>query len=473
MVKNRISIESMFLILSIFIGIILVFIVPPFQSPDEDSHFLKAYLISNRDFFPEQHGKDIGYDIPINLDTYIQDKKNFMSDYEKKYTYNDQYYEQLLSFSYDVKKFRDISTSQSSIVAHIIPAIGVKIASLIGSFNDNGPVGPAVLLQFARIACLLVYSIIGYFAIRITPKFKKSFFTILMLPSSLFLRSMVTYDSLILVITALSLAKMLQIYCAKNYEFKKKDMFLFIICGYILLNIKTVYSFVFLLMFAIPNQKYGGMKNKIKYYSIMIASVLLLTLILKIPYLRLDIPTNSLITKQVEFVIHNPFKYLKIVFSNIIGQAKIQSYWMVGTYGLLDTYVPVLLIYMIYINLIFILLYDILSEKLKLSIWIGVTYFILTIISIIAVYTSMYTGWTPIVTNEVGGNAITGVQGRYFLPYLLIIPFIFSNKLIVSLSNRLKKVLKKCDNYFNNFYYLESVLNIVIMIFMLIARYWI
>lgn len=472
--KNKnLSVEKLFLILSIVFGIMLIFIVPPFQSPDEDSHFLKSYLISNGDVYPKQEKKQIGFDIPEELDSYIREKQQFMGDLNKKYTYNDLYYEQLLSFSYNDTHFRDISTSPTTPIAHTVPAIGVKVASFSEAFNDAKDVGPAVLLQYARFMSLIVYSIIGFFAIKITPKFKKTFFTILMLPSSLFLRSMVTYDSLILVIVALSLAKMLQIYYDKKYEFKKKDMLLFIICGYILLNVKTVYSIIFLLMFIIPNKQFGGLKNKIKYYSIMVGAVLLLTVLFKIPYLQLDVPANDLISDQIKFVLNNPWEYIKIVFSNIAGQFRIQSYWMVGTYGLLDTYIPVLLLNIIYINLFAIIIYEIIAEKFELPLWINITYILLTVISIIAVYSSMYINWVPTITGKVGGSEITGVQGRYFLPYLFILPLIFSNKFVVKYTKKINDFLKKKCECINELYYLIPTLILIIVLITIFQRFWI
>lgn len=467
---NKIKIENLFLIVSILIGMLLIFIVPPFQSPDEDSHFLKSYLISEGKFYPKQYGDKIGYKISKNLNYYIMNKKEMMGDFETKYSYKELYNDQLLSFSYKEKEFKNISTDQTSIVAHIVPAIGIKIASFIGSFNDGKSVGPAVLLQFARFACLFIYSIVGFFAIKITPKFKKSFFAILMLPSSLFLRSMVTYDSLLLVVVALSLAKMLQIYCDKNYNFKKMDMVLFIICGYILLNIKTVYSFVFLLMFFIPSEKFGGKKNKVKYFLIMITVVLFITLVLKIPYLKLNVQVNSLINEQKKFVLSNILIFIKIIILNIINQFKIQSYWMVGTYGLLDTYMPVLIIYIIYFYLFLIIIYDIFSEQIKLPVACSAIYLAFVILSIITIYGSMYLEWTPVVLNKIGGNSIEGVQGRYFLPYLFIIPLIFSNKYICR--PRIENNKNSLTLNFNNFCYYGSLINIGIMVFLVIARYW-
>ena len=467
------KIENLFLLLSIFIGMLLIFIIPPFQSPDEDSHFLKSYLISKIDVYPEQRNDVVGYDIPENMDNYIQDEKNMIGDLSRKYTYEDEYFDQLLSYSYESKHFREISTQGITPVAHIVPAFGIFIGNLNKSFDQGGDVTPAVLLQFARAACVIVYSLIGFFAIKISPKFKRIMFTILMLPTSLFLRSTITYDSLLLVIIALSFGKMLQMYCEKDYKFKKKDALILIICGYILLNVKVVYSSIFLMMLIIPSNVFGKNKDKIKYYAIMIGIVLLLTLVSKIPLLQFDVPADKLAQEQMKFITNNPFKFIKIVFNNIINQRRVQSYWMVGTYGLLDTYISPLMVNIIYINLIIIMVYEILKEKLQLSGVICIVYALLMISSVFGIYAVMYSGWTPMITGDIGGNEITGVQGRYFLPCLFTVPLIFSNKITSMLSNKLKKIMNKLDVYFKDYYYLVPVFTILVMIITLFKRFWI
>lgn len=471
--KKNVKIENTFLLLSLFLGIIFVLIIPPFQSPDEDSHFLKSFLISKGDFYPDEFDDIKGYKIPSNLNNYIADKNSQSGNLDFKYDYKSEYYDQLLEFSYNDTIIRDISTSSVTPVAHVVPALGIFFAKLHRSFNSSdGSVGPIVLLQFARLSCLIIYSIICYFAIKNTPKFKISFFTILLLPSVLILRSSVTYDSLLIAITALSLSKMLQLYYDDKYNFKILDLFIFIICGYILLNVKTVYSIVFLLMFFIPGKKFGGIKKKIKYFIIMICSVIGLTLLLKIPYFFL--PSGSDLTShdQLMFIIHNPIKYTKILFNNIFNNIYIQTYWMVGTYGLLDTYIQPIMIDIIYLNLIFIMIIEAIKEKCKFPFYISLGYLILTVLSIAAIYTSLYIIWTPnVLGGLIGGSQITGVQGRYFLPLLLVIPLIISNGLVSIIPKKIQKINNKIYNYIYEYYYFIPLFTNIIAMIVIIRRF--
>ena len=145
---------------------------------------------------------------------------------------------------------------------------------------------------------------------------------------------------------------------------------------------------------------------------------------------------------------------------------------MVGTFGLLDTYIPVLLVHIIYFNLIIVFIYEILNDKLELPIWVNISYFGLIIISILSVYGSMYLNWTPQILNLIGGNEVTGVQGRYFLPYLFMIPLIFSNKINSKISNKLKNVLNKLSYTINSYYWVIPTISLVLSIFVIIERFY-
>ena len=49
---EKFSIEKKYIYISLVFGLLFVFIVPPFQSPDEDSHFKKAYQVSKGHLYP-------------------------------------------------------------------------------------------------------------------------------------------------------------------------------------------------------------------------------------------------------------------------------------------------------------------------------------------------------------------------------------------------------------------------------------
>ncbi len=471
---NNKNIAKLFLILSLFFGTILVFLVPAFNSPDEDSHFLYAYHISNGEFLPSVKNNISGFYDPVSISEDIKENKKIIDHRDMKYSYDQMYDDQLLSQNYEEKSFSDSVVKSSPKLAYLAPAIGIKIAMLLPAFSGNDQNNTEVLLQFARFFSLLIYSIIGYYAIKITPKFKKSFFVVLLMPLSLFLRSMVTYDGILLVSTALVLANIIRLIDDKDYKFTKKDLIMFVILGFILFNVKMVYSIVFLGLFAVKEEKFENKKNKIKSIILIIFFVLLLTLIKQIPYTFINASSNNeLASKQISHILAHPLGYLKTLIINIIVQVKAQNYWMIGTLGYLDTYMPVLFVFLFEIFMFTIFFIDSFYEDIKFPLWLKVGYLILIIFDIFGMYTLMYISWTPKVTNVIGGTEITGIQGRYFLPFLLLVPIIFSNKLLMkNKKSKIKQLLDKCKKFFEENFHYVTVMGLVLMILILFMRYY-
>ena len=182
----------------------------------------------------------------------------------------------------------------------------------------------------------------------------------------------------------------------------------------------------------------------------------------------LESSSSSLQSKQLEFVLNHPFSYLKILLLNIKDQFVQQLYWMVGTFGLLDTYLPPLFMFISLINLIIVFITDGISEKIKIEYRQKIVASLSFLLGIAGMYTAMYLYWTVDVLGVVGGDTITGVQGRYFIPLLIWIPFLCSNKLF----NRNKKVLAFSSNYFNKSVLITSVC-LIVSIFVCITRFWI
>ena len=469
---NKITIEHLFLLISLFFGILLAIVVPPFQSPDEDTHFLKSYMISRGQLFPSTKEGEQGYCVPVEMDAYINEKKDYIGKYDQKYSYEMMHGDQLLGSNYTDCKIRRFSTDSVSPIAHIIPALGIQITDYLHSFNDkNVGVSTAVMVQFARVASVIVYTIMCYYAIKLIPKFKRSLFVILLLPNALFLRSTISYDTLLISTCALSLAVIMKLYLDKKTKFNWKYFVFFVFAGYTLLSVKTVYSIIFLPIFMVPVDRFKNKKDMITKYISMVLIVLGLYFITKLPYRGLEDQMFSI--DQIGYIKNHIFHFITVVFHNIFDQFDTQMYWMNGTIGLLDTYMPVIHVFITNTILIVSIILDAFTEKVKVPIFIRIGYLLLLVLSVFVVYGIMYAGWTAVITGVIGGELITGVQGRYFLPYLFILPVIITNSLIDKIKN--KEIKTKIENKVNLFFtYLPIliVLQIIIMVFVILMRFY-
>lgn len=469
--KKGISIEKLFVIIGIIVGCLFIFLIPPFQSPDEDSHFKKAYSISCGHFYAKSYNKEIGLYIPDSMSDYISTKLTMMGNRDLKYTYSEFYYDQYLKGDFSNVSFQKVSTSETTPIAHLIPGIGIMVAKIFASVTLGGAPTTAYMLTFARLFSLISYLIIGYYAIKITPVFKKSMFTILLLPMSIFLASMVSYDNLLISIVLLAVALMLKLIYDKKEKFTNKSFILFAVIGYILLNVKIIYAPILGLLLFVPKDKFKNASNKEKWktYFLLGVTIIITTIILKIPNLLLESTNNSdLASKQLHFVLSHPITYIMIMLNNIKSQFVGQLYWMIGTFGLLDTYLPPLFIFISFINMIIVFITDGISEKIKIDYKQKIIALVSYALATFGMYTAMYLYWTADVLGKVGGSYITGVQGRYFIPLLICLPIIFSTKLL----NNKKNLINFSKRYFD-YSFIIIIVCLAISIFISITRFWI
>ena len=474
MKKGKVNLSRLFLIISLVFGIIFIFIVPSFQSPDESAHYTKSYMISKGDFLPDKYSKKYGYCVPDAINIYAADKDSFISDLDRKYSYSDMYFDQLLPSEYEKCTYKEVASQNMTLFAHIVPATGILATNFVEVYPAGKDESTAVKLQFARFASLIVYSLICYFAIKRTPKFKKSMFMILLLPNSLLLRTMVSYDGLVMSVVALTLALMLELIYDEKSKFNKWYFMWFIFAGYLLLNIKVIYSIIFILMFAIPSERFGGKKEKIKKYIEMIALVLLFVIVGKFIHRGTDVVNPTIVGDQLKYIKGHLLKTFGILSTNIYDQFKIQMYWMFGTYGLLDTYMPQLFVFMLIVATIITIISDIFNEKEKMRVFYKIALFVLIVLSVYAMYGIMYLDWTPKVLGVVGGKEVTGIQGRYYLPLLLLIPIVFNNNLLDKIKNKkLKDFFKKLDTFLEENLYIFNCLALSLVVIFILLRFYI
>ena len=460
---NKIRIEKLYVYIALFFGVLFLILTPPFESPDENSHFKKAYQIANGNLYCNLKKKQCGNYFPLDMLDYISEKDSYMGDRDKKYNYTSIVLDQYTQTNYNKIVFNEYSTNRAFFPVYIPGAIGIITAKVFSRIIGMNMISSTYMIHFARFFMLLATIAITYFAIKRTPIFKKSFFTIALLPMLLFLGSMVTYDGIVNSVFLLTLAIILDlIYNKKKVD--KKDIITLVICGVVLLNVKTVYFIIFLLMFLIPKEKFNSKNSKIKTAILMILLILGISFLFRLPNYFNSVAKEEIESQQLAFVIKHPFTYAKILIKNIILQRNFQMTTMVGVFGLLDTFLPFIAIFIIYMNIILTGLVDGINEKIKINIKSKIILVLYIIFVVCSVYTSMYIIWTPYKFNIVGGGEITGVQGRYFIPILVPCMLLLSCKKIKN--NRLFDII-------SNNYYVIPLITLTVSIVTILLRFWV
>ena len=460
---SKIKIEKLYVYIALFFGILFLVLTPPFESPDEDSHFKRAFQISNGNIFCKLKKDKCGNYFPQDMLDYIYEKTTYIGDRDKKYEFSSFAIDQYTQTNYNKMVFNEYSTNQAFFPVYIPAAGGIIIAKVFSRIIGMNMISSSYMIHFARLFMLITTIAITYFAIKRTPVFKKSFFTIGLLPMLLFLSSMVTYDGIVNAVFLLTLAIILDLIYKKD-KIDKKDIIILVLSGILLLNVKTVYFAIFMLMFLIPKNKFEKKNGKIKIAIIMILLIIGISFLFRIPNYINSVPKNEIESKQLSFIISHPMTYAKTLVKNVIAQRNFQITTMVGVFGLLDTYLPFVIIFVIYMNILLTGLIDGINEKIKIDFKSKILLILYIIFVVCSVYTSMYIIWTPYILKTVGGNEITGVQGRYFIPILIPLMLLLSNKKIKN---------NKFFDILNNNYYIVPIIVLSVSVLSILLRFWV
>ena len=429
------KIPKIFLITSIILGSVYMFLSPMFSGSDEHNHYYRIYEItegvmrtptsdtvgSNLPESLSQAFIDAGNDnINIKYNSILKMLKIKLNKNERiqyGYTWNRQYN----------------NTALYSPIQYAPHAIGF----FIGKIFDFGPLTIGML---GRLFNLIAYIILGYLCLKIIPKSKLFYLLILLSPNMLQCATTLSADSFTNVIFLLFVALVLKF----SYENKKittlNEVVLFILSAVISLC-KIVYLPAVFLILLIGREKFGNKKyNKLIYCTITIVFTVLISLL----WIRSTNGVFNIAYDQSElqkhFILTNPFGYIIIFLRTIaIYIVKYIECLFVGTTMYHSQLQMPAIISFSYVAIVVLsLLKD--NNKNKYSLvqksLVGFIALAITGLAVTAIYVQCTAQFY-----KVANPTIEGVQGRYFIPVIMLIPLIFKIKEFKINSYKLYKAL--------------------------------
>lgn len=417
---------------AIFIcGLVFCFANPPIQAPDESAHYLRAYAISMGRF-----DFDAERTYPTDVDILLQEFPGAWAtahdgmpvkiyytlegEGENAVKVEQSYYSILTAFREYASKIDALESGakvpaaqqNEPLVVMVLPyipqALGMLIARLLG-FSALG------CLYGGRIANLVFYAFLCYFALQNCKRYKPLFLAFMLLPMSLFLSASLSYDSLLLALYYL----LASFYCKD--EITDKDMVLFFV-AFILVN--AVKPWINLLWLALPLVlPKDAWKTKHKKTFIALASVLLAVgVTFAVSWYGRHFRYNyGEVGRMIEGVAQ--IDQLKFILSNIprfiavcIGTLYENSLFLgqLGIFGAIDLEISLVNI----LSPAILMLGTALSvqEKSSLRLKPALGLFGIAAAYIGGVLAALYITYTP-----VGMVRIIGLQARYFLPAWLLL----------------------------------------------------
>lgn len=447
------KIENVVFTLILAFGIIMMFIMPPLQAPDEPVHFYRAYEISQGGMVTDNTSEGVGSYLPKSIqkmEDLLEAKRISFNPYEKV---NFEGFKEALKepLNKNDKEFYVYpSAAVYAPVQYIPQSIGIALGNLL-----NLPV--LMVFYLGRLANLIVWALLIRYALKIVPFGKNILAITALFPVCLQQAASISPDAMLNGISILFIAYTLSLSESKEELNIKHKLLILAMAVFITLS-KIVYLPIVLILFLIPKERF---KNG-NHYVIFIVLVGIISLLITGSWMKyvdarlgLDFaPFLGVNTgMQIKYALTHPFRYAFIIRNTLFMYSEAYIEGAIGNLGWLDTMLPYSVIYSLFFTSIFVSVTSDMPKHRKqriLFIFIFVT-------SALLILSSLYAGWTP-VAHEI----IAGVQGRYFIPVIpLLLMFIPNLKVQMSRAN------------FNRYLYVYINWTLLYTMLIVIERYYI
>lgn len=423
-----------FFIIYLILGILYSIVLPPFSVQDEWTHFAQAYAASS-DWLGKEAVSEEGYVyvyesglVRINRCDDRQSSYRFWRDWEYGNVQG-----QFISGSY---------TYAANLYQYVYwpSALGITIARLVHAPYQ-------VILLAGRFFNLLLSIILSIGALKIGKEFQQSMLAVLLLPSVIWIFSSYSYDAWNMTFSMLIFSYCM--YCRnREKEFSLTDVVILVGLCILLVPVKFVYFVMAFTVILIPARRF---KNRIwqfgSYFGIPGATILAA---LKarghtaVGYLTTEtVDVRSVSVENVErerytltTILENPVHTIKVYVNTLFEQGENYIYKCInGSFTSIE--VPKIIIYTILLIMLLIMMNNVRKvywrerdRYLALGIFSAGCGLVLTSMLLIYSFVHIYSIGT-----------ISGVQGRYFLPFLLFLPFIVKNNCIKIEEGKEKNIL--------------------------------
>lgn len=427
--KRQWKIEKIFLIFGLTIGSVFVLVMPPGRAPDEASHFFRIYEIIEGHIVSDTNddGKIIGSEEPGSI--MIVEKIASNNDI----TYRE-IAEHLGDMDNDEKIFVTTTAYKYNPVSYAPQIVGMGIGKIL-----NFPI--LISSYIAKFANLFFCVFILYFCIKKTPILKNIIFLLAFLPISLQSMCSLSADGVIFVSAVALVCFILYSIYSRKTPFTKRHFFFMLILCILLMISKIVYAPLCLILFCIPKERFGNNRKKMSW--IFGIGILVITVFLIWYFISPSLLPNTDPNAQISLILHNPIKFFFIVINTLTYNIHQTLFFFSGTFGgYLEWYnVMPTLVYILTIYTILVLLCAKARQTIHTTKTLKIFSIIIFLSIILGIYTTMFIVWTG-----AGKTIIEGVQGRYFLPALLLIPICF----LPTVKSKTQKIVSKIpsENYY-------------------------
>lgn len=430
--------ECFFAIVASFFGLLFLLLIPPFQTPDENVHFYRAYEVSELGTNRGMKDKAMGSMLPASI-AKTEEAVNAQPDITTHIQFNPYNKYRL---GYTKRALLDIPLNQNDksfyrtetypMVVYAPQALAVAVAKIF-----NAPI--IIMLYMTRLANLVVWVAVVFACIKYFPWKKWALVGVGLLPVVVSQTISPGLDVLAISSTLVFLTLVFNGIHDRRYRFTTKKLLLLFLAGIAMVFTKSTLAVFFPLLFLIK-----GAQIPFKYKNLMKIIIVVLPVILFAIWTVLSSSNSSSSVaspgQQISTLLHNPFHFVHLLlntgfFVTISGNALAQS--IIGYFGWLDTPLSPFITYLGVTYISFLLLVGVAREKYSISRNTRLFMLFTSVGLIVASFLAMY-----VYSTLPGDNHIKGVQGRYLVPAIIVLIPVLLNRYIITQKSVFTRVVQ-------------------------------
>ena len=462
--------EKLFAIIAVLAGLLMIMIEPPISGPDERVHFLNTYAVSTGQLIPKADNGVMVKEFPQNVVTFVEQHSAQFSggQLEEKADFRDWYYDSWLPIAETEPVEITYWGIDSHAAGYIISGLGMMLFRILFLFLSPGLITTYNLIMAGKMANMFFYVLVCYFAIRITPNYKRLFFVLALMPMSIYQAASLNYDAILIPVCFLLFAFVLRVVRDEDYRISGQDICLVMAITFFLAGIKQVYLCLLLSLFGIPVERFKDKRQYIRCILLVLTTAAVTYGIHEFAMGPLDVVSTAEAAKmseQLRYLIAHPFSIFTAIKNSLINYRGFYAISFVGVLGNLDINIPVYFHLLFWMVLAIVLIADSvhcsLTRKLKVLFAGG------SILGVITSFLGIYLQWTSIMQG-IGVDFVDGVQGRYFIP---LTPFFLAIFAVKSLPNI--KCWDSIQETVDGITMASGIASACVTVTVLILRFWI
>ena len=414
-------------------GLLMIFLIPPFDSPDELTHFHNAWAIGHGQVFTEEYWGEGKLSLPSGfaplMDKYPLSLIGISN--QNKCSWGDLFRESL-----DYKPSGMMMTVRDRIFSfgYLFSAFGMAFGSAIGSvFGINLLHSPYIQLLSGRLANWFFYILLVRSALRKEQPFRQTLLLLAVMPMSLFLAATLNYDAVLIPVSFWLFASVLSLMEKKPGELSAPEYIRLVLCALFICGVKAPYGCLMLLFLFLPHTALGITNHKRTRQRIMILLAAVFGFVFaSVSYLIPAGGATGYVAEQSDWLLAHPFALPGIILRTLWVDAPsiVIGFW--GCYGWLDLHFPRIWTIIGLLVLLSVAAFECCTVPPAEHRRRRFPGLIATVLIYCILCTLQYISHAPKVNGGIiGGDHSFGFQGRYLIPCFLPFLLTFANDRLI------------------------------------------